>query len=75
MMSQPSKREMIEAIRPRYLKANKGGKQQILDELIATNGTDVTQYSYEAADRLSSVTLPDGTTVAYAYDAVGRRVR
>ncbi len=27
---------MIEAIRPRYLKANKPGKQQILDELIAT---------------------------------------
>ncbi len=27
---------MIEAIRPRYLKTNKTGKQQILDELIAT---------------------------------------
>ncbi len=38
MMSQRSKREMIEAIRPRYLKANKPGKQQILDELIATTG-------------------------------------
>ena len=38
MMSQRSKREMIEAIRPRYLKANKAGKQQILDELIATSG-------------------------------------
>jgi hypothetical protein len=38
MMSQRSKREMIEAIRPRYLKANKTGKQQILDELIATTG-------------------------------------
>lgn len=29
---------MIEAIRPRYLKANKAGKTQILDELIATTG-------------------------------------
>jgi hypothetical protein len=38
MMSQRSKREMIEAIRPRYLKANKTGKEQILDELIATTG-------------------------------------
>jgi hypothetical protein len=38
MMSQRSKREIIEAIRPRYLKANKGGKQQILDEFIATTG-------------------------------------
>jgi hypothetical protein len=38
MMSQRSKREMIEAIRPRYLKANKTGKEQILDEFIATTG-------------------------------------
>jgi len=29
---------MIEAIRPRYLKANKAGKEQILDEFIATTG-------------------------------------
>lgn len=35
-MSQRSKRELIEAIRPRYLKANKAGKEQILDEFIAT---------------------------------------
>ena len=38
MMSQRSKREMIESIRPRYLKANKASKQQILDEFIATTG-------------------------------------
>jgi hypothetical protein len=38
MMSQRSKREMIEAIRPRYLKGNKADKQQILDEFIATTG-------------------------------------
>lgn len=38
MMSQRSKREMIAAIRPRYLKASKVGKAQILDELIATTG-------------------------------------
>ena len=38
MMSQRSKREMIETIRPRYLKANRAGKQQILDEVIATTG-------------------------------------
>lgn len=37
-MSQRSKREMVETIRPRYLKANKAGKRQILDELIATTG-------------------------------------
>ena len=38
MMSQRSKREMIEAIRPRYLKANKAGKKQILNEFVATTG-------------------------------------
>lgn len=38
MMSQRSKREMIEAIHPRYLKANKAGKEQILDEFIAITG-------------------------------------
>ena len=37
-MSQRSKREMIEAIHPRYLKANKAGKERILDEFIATTG-------------------------------------
>jgi len=37
-MSQRSKREMIEAIHPRYLKANKAGKEQILNEFIATTG-------------------------------------
>jgi hypothetical protein len=38
MMSQSSKREMIEVIRPRYLQANKAGKAQILDEFVATTG-------------------------------------
>jgi hypothetical protein len=37
-MSQRSKREMIESIRPRYLKANRATKTQILDEFIATTG-------------------------------------
>ena len=38
MMSQRSKREMIEAIQPRYLKAKRADKKQILDEFIATTG-------------------------------------
>ena len=38
MMSQNSKRELVAAIRPRYLKANKAGKEQILNEFIATTG-------------------------------------
>jgi hypothetical protein len=38
MMSQRSKHEMIEAIRPRYLKVNRAGKEQILNEFVATTG-------------------------------------
>lgn len=38
MMSQGSKRELIATIRPRYLKANKAGKEHILNEFIATTG-------------------------------------
>ena len=38
MMSQRSKRELLETIRPRYLKANKWGKQRILDEFVAATG-------------------------------------
>jgi hypothetical protein len=38
MMSHQSKKEMIATIQPRYLKAKKAEKQQILDELIATTG-------------------------------------
>ena len=38
MMSQRSKRELSEEISPRYLKAKKAEKKQILDEFIATTG-------------------------------------
>lgn len=38
MMSQRSKRELLETIRPRYLKTNKEGKQRILDEFVAATG-------------------------------------
>ena len=38
MMSQRSKRELLETIRPRYLKANKAGKGRILDEFVAATG-------------------------------------
>lgn len=38
MMSQRSKRELVAAIHPRYLKANKSGKQQILNEFVAATG-------------------------------------
>jgi len=38
MMSQRSKRELSEEIRPRYLKARKAEKERILDEFIASTG-------------------------------------
>jgi hypothetical protein len=38
MMSQRSKRELTEAIRPRYLKAKKSSKEQILNEFVAATG-------------------------------------
>lgn len=38
MMSHLSKKELLEVIRPRYLKATKKAKKQILDEFIAATG-------------------------------------
>jgi uncharacterized protein YueI len=38
MMSQRSKRELTEAVRARYLKANQTGKGKILDEFVAATG-------------------------------------
>jgi hypothetical protein len=38
MMSQRSKRELLESIQPRYLKANKHNKARILDEFVAATG-------------------------------------
>jgi hypothetical protein len=47
MMSQRSKRELLQAIRPRYLKAKKAGKTRMLDEFVAT-----TDYHRKYAIRL-----------------------
>ena len=37
-MTGSAKREILEAVRPRYLKANRTGKRHILDEFVATTG-------------------------------------
>lgn len=47
MMSQRSKRELLETIRPRYLKATKKRKQIMLDEFVAATG-----YHRKYANRL-----------------------
>jgi len=38
MLSQRSKRELLEVIRPRYLKATKTEKKTMLDEFVAASG-------------------------------------
>lgn len=40
-----------------------------------TDPSGVTQYSWDFENRLKQVTLPNGSTVSYQYDALGRRVR
>jgi hypothetical protein len=47
MMSQRSKRELVESIRPRYLKADKKEKERILNEFVA-----ITEYHRKHAIRL-----------------------
>lgn len=63
MMSQRSKHELVEAIYPRYLKANRAGKQQILDEFVAATG-----YHRKYAIRL----LKHGARPTTGYKKVGR---
>jgi hypothetical protein len=38
MMSQKSKQELAEVLRPRYQKAGRSEKHRILDEFVATTG-------------------------------------
>jgi RHS repeat-associated protein len=38
-------------------------------------GTDMTQYAWDFENRLTQVTLPNGTVVNYKYDALGRRIQ
>lgn len=40
----------------------------------STVGTEVTRYSYDAAEQLIKVTLPDASTIAYSYDSAHRLV-
>jgi len=39
-----------------------------------TDATGTAQYGWDFENRLSQVTLPDGTGVSYKYDALGRRI-
>ena len=39
-----------------------------------TNSSEITNYMYNAADQLASLTLPDANAISYGYDADGRRI-
>jgi RHS repeat-associated protein len=39
------------------------------------NGTDATNYNWNAADRLAEILLPNNTNAIYTYDFSGRRVQ
>ena len=43
--------------------------------ITATDATGVTTLTYDAGDRLTSVTYPDGQSLTYTYDAVGLRTQ
>lgn len=64
MMSHRSKREMVETIRPRYLKADRAGKHTILDEFVSITG-----YHRKYAIRL----LKHGPTPAASKKKPGRK--
>jgi RHS repeat-associated protein len=49
---------------------NRGNVSQ--KKQVITGHTDVTQYTYTAANRLSRITTPDLTATAYTYDNTGR---
>jgi len=38
-------------------------------------GEEITGYTYNSADRLERVQLPDGSTATYTYDPFGRRIK
>jgi len=40
-----------------------------------TDGAGMWTYSWDAENRLTNVTRPDGVMVSYKYDALGRRVQ
>lgn len=45
------------------------------NRLTMTDPTGVSRYTYDAADRLTSITNPSGHVIAVEYDRVGRRTR
>jgi len=61
--------QLVSADDAQYIYDGRGNLVGIGDD------TGAVVYEYDAADRLVSVQLPDGTQVGYGYDWQGRRVR
>jgi hypothetical protein len=71
MMSQRSKRELLETVRPRYLKASKAEKQTILDEFTAATGYH-RKYANRVLkhERLRAKRKPQGRKAVYRGEVV-----
>ena len=70
MMSQRSKRELLEAVRPRYLKANKAGKTRMLDEFVAATDTWTTKSEMPTARQGLSTNVVNGKVYAIGGGAI-----
>ena len=49
-MTRTSVEELVEAVRPRYVKANRSQKSQILDEFVAVTGFHRSGWTQEALE-------------------------
>jgi YD repeat-containing protein len=54
------------------LQGETGGRGVITDTRVMNTKTYVTQYQYNAADRITQITYPSGRIVAYARNANGQ---
>ncbi|MGD8813064.1 MAG: Ig-like domain-containing protein, partial [Anaerolineales bacterium] len=61
--------QMLSAGTASFSYDGRGNLIQIVD------GAETTIYTFDALDRMIGVSLPDGSSAAYAYDPAGRRVQ
>jgi RHS repeat-associated protein len=54
-----------------YVYDNAGNRTQITDT--QAGGTQITNFAYDALNRLTAATYPNGDMLSYGYDAVGNR--